>query len=120
VLNGGPLHGFAIAERIHVLSREVLTVEEGSLYPALYRMEAKGWIEPEWGISPRGRRAKLYSLTKEGRKQLANEQQIWGPDGFRYWRCAKEHLRFHELVETISLLGRSARLEAPAGAGNGR
>jgi transcriptional regulator len=78
VLNGGPLHGFAIAERIHVLSREVLTVEEGSLYPALYRMEAKGWIEPEWGISPRGRRAKLYSLTKEGRKQLANEQQIWG------------------------------------------
>jgi transcriptional regulator len=77
VLNGGPLHGFAIAERIHVLSREVLTVEEGSLYPALYRMEAKGWIEPEWGISPRGRRAKLYSLTKEGRKQLANEQQIW-------------------------------------------
>lgn len=77
VLNGGPLHGFAIAERIHVLSRDVLTVEEGSLYPALYRMEAKGWIEPEWGISPRGRRAKFYALTKDGRKQLASEQQIW-------------------------------------------
>jgi len=77
VLNGGPLHGFAIAERIHVLSRDVLTVEEGSLYPSLYRMEAKGWIEPEWGVSPRGRRAKLYALTKDGRKQLAKEQQIW-------------------------------------------
>jgi len=77
VLNGGPLHGFAIAERIHVVSKDVLTVEEGSLYPALYRMEAKGWIEPEWGVSPRGRRAKLYALTKEGRRQLENERQIW-------------------------------------------
>jgi len=77
VLNAGPLHGFAIAERIHVLSRDVLTVEEGSLYPALYRMEAKGWIEPEWGVSPKGRRAKLYGLTKGGRRQLENEQQIW-------------------------------------------
>ena len=77
VLNGGPLHGFAIAERIFVLSREVLNVEEGSLYPALYRMEAKGWIEAEWGQSEKGRRAKFYSLTKEGRKQLETEQQIW-------------------------------------------
>lgn len=77
VLSGGPLHGFAIAERIHVLSRDVLIVEEGSLYPALYRMEEKGWIKPEWGQSEKGRRAKFYTLTKEGRKQLSNERQTW-------------------------------------------
>ena len=77
VLNGGPLHGFAIAERIHVLSREVLVVEEGSLYPALYRMEAKGWIEAEWGQSDKRRRAKFYELTRTGRKQLDAEQQLW-------------------------------------------
>ena len=77
VLHGGPLHGFAIAERIHALSRDVLTVEEGSLYPALYRMQEKGWIEPEWGQSEKGRRAKFYSLTKEGRRQLTNERQTW-------------------------------------------
>jgi len=77
VLNGGSLHGFAIAERIHLLSREVLTVEEGSLYPSLYRMEGKGWVEAEWGQSDKGRRAKFYSLTKEGRKQLEREREIW-------------------------------------------
>jgi PadR family transcriptional regulator PadR len=77
VLNGGPLHGFAIAERIHALSKDVLIVEEGSLYPSLYRMEEKGWIEPEWGQSEKGRRAKFYTLTKEGRRQLATERQIW-------------------------------------------
>jgi transcriptional regulator len=77
VLSVAPLHGFAIAERIHVLSREVLTVEEGSLYPALYRMESKGWLQPEWGVSPRGRKAKLYALTREGRKQLETERAIW-------------------------------------------
>jgi PadR family transcriptional regulator PadR len=77
VLNSGPLHGFGVAERIHVLSREVLKVEEGSLYPALYRMEAKGWLKSEWGESERGRRAKLYSLTTAGRKQLEAEEQLW-------------------------------------------
>jgi transcriptional regulator len=77
VLGGGPLHGFAIAERILALSRDVLIVEEGSLYPSLYRMEEKGWIEPEWGQSDKGRRAKFYSLTKEGRKQLSFERQTW-------------------------------------------
>ena len=77
VLNGGPLHGFAIAERIHVLSKEVLSVEEGSLYPALYRMEEKGWIEAEWGQSENNRRAKFYCLTKSGRKQLEAEEQTW-------------------------------------------
>jgi transcriptional regulator len=77
VLNGGPLHGFAIAERIHALSRDVLIVEEGSLYPSLYRMEEKGWIMPEWGQSDKGRRAKFYTLTREGRRQLASEREIW-------------------------------------------
>jgi transcriptional regulator len=77
VLNGGPLHGFAIAERIHVLSKEVLSVEEGSLYPALYRMEGKGWIEAEWGQSENNRRAKFYRLTKAGRKQLEAEEETW-------------------------------------------
>ncbi|HEY1794333.1 MAG TPA: PadR family transcriptional regulator [Opitutaceae bacterium] len=77
VLGGGPLHGFAIAERIHALSRSVLIVEEGSLYPCLYRMDAKGWIEPEWGQSDKGRRAKFYSLTPLGRKQLASERAAW-------------------------------------------
>jgi transcriptional regulator len=77
VLNAGPLHGFGIGERIHVLSRSVLDVEEGSLYPALYRMEAKGWITAEWGQSEKGRKAKLYSLTRAGRKQLETEEQIW-------------------------------------------
>lgn len=77
VLHGGPLHGFAIAERIHVLSKEVLSVEEGSLYPALYRMEEKGWIEAEWGQSENNRRAKFYRLTRAGRKQLEAEEEIW-------------------------------------------
>jgi transcriptional regulator len=77
VLYSGPLHGFGIGERIHVLSNEALDVEEGSLYPALYRMEAKGWIMAEWGQSEKGRKAKLYSLTKDGRRQLEREQESW-------------------------------------------
>ena len=77
VLNGGPLHGFAIAERIHVLSKEILSVEEGSLYPALYRMEEKAWIEAKWGQSENNRRAKFYRLTKTGRKQLEAEEATW-------------------------------------------
>lgn len=77
VLGAGALHGFAIAERIHLLSNEVLTVEEGSLYPALYRMEAKGWINAKWGQSDKGRRAKFYSLTRQGRKQLESERDLW-------------------------------------------
>ena len=77
VLSSGALHGFGVAERIHVLSREMLRVEEGSLYPALYRMEAKGWLKSEWGESERGRRAKLYGLTQAGRKQLETEDQVW-------------------------------------------
>ena len=77
VLNSGPLHGFGIGERITILSKGVLTVEEGSLYPALYRMEAKRWIKAEWGTSGRGNKAKLYLLTKAGRKQLESERKGW-------------------------------------------
>ena len=77
VLNAGSMHGFGIAQRIHVLSQDVLKVEEGSLYPALYRMEQKGWIESEWGQSENNRRAKYYALTKAGKKQLEAETKTW-------------------------------------------
>ncbi len=77
VLKSGPVHGFGIGEKIHVLSKEILDVEEGSLYPSLYRMEAKGWIKSDWGQSEKGRRAKIYSLTKNGVRQLDNERESW-------------------------------------------
>jgi PadR family transcriptional regulator, regulatory protein PadR len=77
VLSSQPLHGFGIGERIHALSNEALKVEEGSLYPALYRIEAKGWIKAEWGQSERGRRAKIYSLTAKGLKRLGSEKSSW-------------------------------------------
>lgn len=77
VLHGGALHGFAIAQKIHVLSKQALAVEEGSLYPALYRMERKGWIEAAWGVSENNRKAKFYSLTKAGRRQLETEKDAW-------------------------------------------
>ncbi|MGC4073623.1 MAG: PadR family transcriptional regulator [Nibricoccus sp.] len=77
VLNGGSTHGWGIAQRIQVLSSEVLKVEEGSLYPALYRMEQKGWLDSEWGQSENNRRAKFYTITKAGRKQLDAEQKNW-------------------------------------------
>ena len=70
VLAGEPLHGYAIAQRIHQLSSEELSVEEGSLYPALQRMLIKGWVTAEWGVTAGNRRARYYRLTKAGRKQL--------------------------------------------------
>jgi PadR family transcriptional regulator PadR len=73
VLQAGPLHGYAISQRIGQVSGEVLKVEEGSLYPALQKMLMKGWVEAEWGISSTKRRVRFYSLTKAGRKQLATE-----------------------------------------------
>ena len=76
-LNAGPMHGYAIAQRIQQRSDDVLVVEEGSLYPSLYRMEEKGWISAEWGKSDNNRRAKYYSLTRAGRKQLEDETVIW-------------------------------------------
>ena len=72
-----PLHGWAIAARIRQLSNEVLLVQQGSLYPALQRLEHQGWIAAKWGVSDQRRRAKFYSLTRAGRKQLERETASW-------------------------------------------
>jgi PadR family transcriptional regulator PadR len=72
-LTRGPLHGYAIAQLLRQLSEDILQVEEGSLYPALQRLELNGWIDGEWGTSPNNRRARFYTLTAAGRKQLAAE-----------------------------------------------
>jgi len=76
-LAAGPRHGYATAKYIEDASAEVVVVEEGSLYPALYRMERRGWLEAEWGESELGRRAKLYRLTRQGRSQLTAETAAW-------------------------------------------
>ncbi|MBV8206285.1 MAG: PadR family transcriptional regulator [Acidobacteria bacterium] len=73
----GPKHGWGIAKRIEQVSREVLQVQQGSLYPALHRLEQQGWIAARWGETDGGRRAKLYRLTRAGRAQLEREQQQW-------------------------------------------
>ena len=73
VLQPGPIHGYAIAQRIHTLSKELLQLEEGSLYPALQKMLLKGWVKAEWGISETNRKVRFYKLTAEGRKQLQSE-----------------------------------------------
>jgi PadR family transcriptional regulator, regulatory protein PadR len=72
-----PAHGFAIARRIQQVSGDVLRVEEGSLYPALYRMERRGWISWEWGTSENNRKAKFYKVTRAGRRQLESEAADW-------------------------------------------
>ena len=71
------MHGWAIAERIEQVSEDVLQVNQGSLYPALHRLEHRGWIEADWGVSELGRRAKFYRLTATGRKRLAHEATEW-------------------------------------------
>lgn len=76
-LQGDPMHGWAISERIQQISQDVLEVNQGSLYPALHRLEHKGWIKAEWGVSELGRRARFYQLTASGRKQLAVETENW-------------------------------------------
>ena len=76
-LESEPRHGYGIARYIEDVSREALSIGEGSLYPALYRMERKGWIEAEWRASELGRRAKFYRLTSDGRDQLAAETEKW-------------------------------------------
>jgi PadR family transcriptional regulator len=73
----GPQHGYGIALRLQQLSQDVLQVEEGSLYPALYRMEQRGWIASAWGVSDNNRRARFYQLTRTGRKQLEAETTSW-------------------------------------------
>jgi PadR family transcriptional regulator PadR len=73
----GPLHGYGITLHIQMVSKDFLRVEEGSLYPALHRMEQDGWVSAEWGISENNRRARYYRLTAKGRKQLAEEEENW-------------------------------------------
>ena len=73
----GPLHGYGTIQRIRAMSDEMLTVEQGALYPALYRIEQKGWVTAKWAVNETGRRAKFYTLTKAGRKQLRVEEESW-------------------------------------------
>src|SRR5258708_29574136 len=73
----GPMHGYGVAEWIHQMSEDVLRIEEGALYPALHRLELRGWLSPEWGTSDNNRRARFYALTTAGRKQLAQESEYW-------------------------------------------
>ena len=76
-LREGPLHGYAVARRIQEATGDALRIEEGSLYPALHRMQKRGWIAASWGASENNRRAKFYRLTPEGRKQFAEQTQGW-------------------------------------------
>jgi len=73
----GPMHGWGVALRIQQISKDVLQIGQGSLYPALYRLEYKGWIKAEWGNSENNRRAKFYRLTAAGRRQLDSERETW-------------------------------------------
>ncbi len=73
----GPLHGYGIARRIELVSEGVLELNQGTIYPALLRLQQKGWIKSEWGSSENNRRAKYYSITRAGRKQLATETEDW-------------------------------------------
>jgi transcriptional regulator len=73
----GPVHGYGIAQRIRQISQDVLQVQQGSLYPALHRLEKRGWIAADWGESDNGRQARFYRLSAKGRKQLAAEEATW-------------------------------------------
>jgi transcriptional regulator len=95
-LAAGPMHGWGVAQRIQLVSKDVLQIGQGSLYPALHRLEYKGWIGSDWGTSENNRRAKYYRLTATGRKQLEAELATW-----------------ERLLEAIALvLGRSAEVRA--------
>ncbi|HEY6448689.1 MAG TPA: PadR family transcriptional regulator [Acidobacteriaceae bacterium] len=76
-LSLGPQHGWAISERVQQVSGDVLRIQQGSLYPALHRLERRGWIKPRWGVSDNNRRAKFYELTNTGKKQLEVETNAW-------------------------------------------
>jgi len=73
----GPLHGYGLCDHIRTVSHELLEVEEGSLYPALHRMEQDGWISSKWLVTDKGRKAKVYSITAVGKKQLVDERETW-------------------------------------------
>jgi PadR family transcriptional regulator len=77
VVTLGPTHGYAIAQRLQQMSQDVLQVQQGSLYPALHRLEKRGWVKAEWAASDTGREARFYSLTRPGRKQLEEQRENW-------------------------------------------
>jgi transcriptional regulator len=77
VLARGPMHGYAIAQQLRQIGGEILQIEQGSLYPALYRLEERGWLKSKWGMSEKNRRARVYQLTRRGRKQLAGQVAGW-------------------------------------------
>ena len=110
VLADGPLHGYAIAVRLERLSNEILAVEEGSLYPALYRMESRGWLSSEWAVTDTGRRARFYRLTRAGRTQLVAEAESWQPsqDG-RGVRAGVVKARRRRTVDARRALGSDGR-----------
>ena len=76
-LSNGPMHGYGVGQRIEQLAEEMLRVEEGSLYPALYRLEERGWVKSDWGKSDNNRRARFYTLTAAGRRRLGVEEETW-------------------------------------------
>jgi PadR family transcriptional regulator PadR len=76
-LSLGPQHGWAISERVQQISQDVLRIQQGSLYPALHRLERRGWIKAQWGVSDNNRKAKYYELTRRGQKQLEAETETW-------------------------------------------
>ena len=76
-LSLGPQHGWAISERVQQMSQDVLRIQQGSLYPALHRLERRGWIKAQWGVSDNNRKAKYYELTRSGQKQLEAETESW-------------------------------------------
>jgi PadR family transcriptional regulator, regulatory protein PadR len=76
-LQSGPQHGWAISERVQQVSSEVLSIQQGSLYPALHRLERRGWIQAKWGVSENNRRAKFYELTRAGKRRLELETEAW-------------------------------------------
>lgn len=76
-LAAGPQHGWAISERVQQVSSDVLRIQQGSLYPALHRLERRGWIKAKWGVSDNNRRAKYYDLTRTGKQQLEKEEESW-------------------------------------------
>src|ERR1700740_1817941 len=73
----GPVHGYGISQRIRQISQEVLQVQQGSLYPALHRLEKRGWLEADWGESDKGRQGEVFTFVAKGRKQLASEESSW-------------------------------------------
>ncbi len=89
-LQSGSKHGWALSERIQQISRDVLVVNQGSLYPALHRLEHQGWVKAEWGVSELGRRARFYQLTASGRRQLELETDNWARLSAAIGRVLKE------------------------------